>query len=75
MRDLAISKNGFVFNPSTGESFRTNEVGRLILEMLQEGRPNEEIVERILEEYDVSKEEAERDLLDFLNMLKFYNLL
>ncbi len=75
MKDLAISKNGFVFNPSTGESFRTNEVGRLILEMLQEGRSNEEIVERILEEYDVSKEEAERDLLEFLNMLKFYNLM
>ncbi len=75
MKDLAISKNGFVFNPSTGESFRTNEVGRLILEMLQEGKSNEEIVDRILEEYDVSKEEAERDLLEFLNMLKFYNLL
>jgi len=75
MKDLAISKNGFVFNPSTGESFRTNEVGRLILEMLQEGRSNEEIVDRILEKYDVSKEEVERDLLEFLNMLKFYNLM
>ncbi|NPA33853.1 MAG: PqqD family protein [Chlorobi bacterium] len=75
MKDLAISKNGFVFNPSTGESFRTNEVGRLILEMLQEGKSDEEILERILEEYDVSKEEAERDLLEFLNMLKFYNLM
>lgn len=74
MKDLAISKSGFVFNPSTGESFRTNEVGRLILEMLQEGRSNEEIVEKIVEEYDVSKEEAERDLLEFINILKFYNL-
>ena len=30
-RNLAISENGFVFNPTTGDSFSVNEIGALII--------------------------------------------
>jgi polyhydroxyalkanoate synthesis regulator phasin len=51
-----------------GEIQVLNEVGSIIWENLEKG--SDEIVEAICKEYDVTKEEAKKDVEDFLKELK-----
>ncbi|OAQ20357.1 HPr-rel-A system PqqD family peptide chaperone [Thermosulfurimonas dismutans] len=71
---LAISDEGFVFDPETGNSYTVNETGLFILQKLKEGLSPTAIVEAILEEYEVSPEEAERDVEEFLEGLRRFGL-
>lgn len=47
-----------------------NELGVFILKLLPDVENEEEIVEKILEEYDVDKETAEKDVHDFMEQLR-----
>lgn len=69
-KNIAISDSGFLFNPSNGDSYSVNPIGQEIIQMLQEGKSEEEIMAQILEEYMIDKTTVEKDLYDFLNMLK-----
>lgn len=71
---LALNEEGFAFDPTTGDSFRINHTGLFILKKLREGIDENEIAEALTEEYEVSPDDAERDVTDFLRMLKTLNL-
>lgn len=71
---IAISENGYVFNPETGESFTINPVGHIILDMLSEGKSYEEIRGDIMSRYDVDDATFEKDFQDFTNVLKQYQI-
>ena len=73
-KNIAISKSGFVFDPTSGDSFSLNPIGKEILEMLQENESLEKITEIIEKKYDVEKNDLEKYLVDFLSMLKQFNL-
>ncbi len=75
VKHLAISEDGFIFDPTTGNSFTTNETGLFILQLLKEGKTPEEIVQALVQEYEVDEKEAERDVLDFMEKLRRYKLL
>ncbi len=75
LSQLAINEEGFVFDPLTGESFTVNQTGLLILKNLKEGKSQEEIIKDITENFEVSQEEAERDLIDFIEKLRSYRLI
>ena len=75
LSQLAINDEGFIFDPSTGESFTVNNTGLFILKNLKEGKSQEEIIEGLTEEFEVSAEEAERDYVDFIEKLRSYRLL
>ncbi len=75
VKRLAISEDGFIFDPTTGNSFTTNETGLFILQLLKEGKSPEEIVRELVNQYDVDEQEAERDVLDFMEKLRRYKLL
>lgn len=72
--NLAISENGFLFHPGTGESFTLNETAKRMLDELKKGTSPEDIVSIIVNEYDVDRGNAEMDFTDFLNQLKNFNL-
>jgi PqqD family protein of HPr-rel-A system len=72
--NLAISENGFIFMPTSGETFTVNEIGSRILKLLQQGQSENEIIEQILSEYDVDRTTLEKDLNDFLGQLKNYRV-
>ena len=36
--NIALSDNGFVFNPSTGDSFTLNNTGKEVLILIKEGK-------------------------------------
>lgn len=50
--------------------FVLNEVAASIWDVLGDCETQDEIVDKILEEYEVSKEEAERDTAEFLGTLR-----
>jgi len=72
---LAISEEGFIFDPVSGNSFTTNKTGLFILKALKEGKAEEAIVHALTEKYEVSREEAEKDVTDFIEQLRYYRLI
>jgi hypothetical protein len=73
--NLAISDNGFVFDPTTGYSYNTNEMGFFLLKMMEEGFEREEIITRIMDEYEVNRDNLERDMDFFCLQMKSLGLL
>jgi hypothetical protein len=73
--NLAVSDSGFLFMPSTGETFTLNSLGREIFRMIQTGKDFDEVLEFISAEYDIDRSSSDKDLTDFLGQLKNYNLI
>ena len=73
--NIALSDNGFVFNPSTGDSFTLNKTGKEVLMLIKEGKNLSQITELMLEKYDADKITIERYISDFLNDLSVNNLM
>jgi hypothetical protein len=73
--NIALSENGFVFNPSTGDSFTLNNTGKDILMLIKEGKNIDQITKLMMEDYDVDLNTLERYLADFVNDLSVNNLL
>ncbi len=73
--DIAISDSGFVFVPATGESFNVNPIGAEIIHMLKEEKTLEEIHRQILEKYNTDATTAEKDITDFISMLRHFSLI
>jgi hypothetical protein len=74
-KNIAISESGFVFDPSSGESYSLNPIGTEILEYLKKDMSFEEISPLILEKYDVDQITFERYYFDFVNSLQQFNLI
>jgi hypothetical protein len=72
--NIALSENGFVFNPSTGDSFTLNNTGKEVLTLIKEGKDLNQIIELMIEKYDVDRSTLERYLTDFVNDLAVNNL-
>ena len=74
-KNIAISESGFVFNPTTGDSFTLNSVGTDILKMMKDGKDEKEIKSALSKAYELDEEALEKDYYDFLKMLGQYKLL
>ena len=72
--NIAISESGFLFLPTTGETFTLNQIGSRILTELKSGKQVNSIIENFTAEYDVDQKTFEKDLSDFINQLKNYRL-
>jgi len=73
--NLAISDSGFLFNPSTGESFTANPVGTEIIRMLKDGLSEKEIIAEFTQKYSVDAVVISKDLNDFTEILRHHQLL
>jgi hypothetical protein len=74
-KNIAVSDSGFLFNPATGESFSTNPIGLEIITLMRLGKNNQEICDKIIENYAIDQQTVDRDLQDLIIMLKQYQLL
>ena len=72
--NIAVSDNGFVFDPHTGDSYNLNSTAAEILQMLKSGKEEKEIIEVFAEKYDVDETIFEQNFYDFIGMLNHYNL-
>lgn len=75
LEHLAISPSGFVFDPLSGQTFTTNEVGRVILEGLRDGEDLNRLVARLTDRFEVGSADLVRDVLDFVRVLQAEGLL
>lgn len=73
-KNIAISETGFIFDPTTGDSFTLNPVGLELLEMLKFGNTFEEISKHFTAKYDVDTTSFERYYYDFTSTLKLLHL-
>jgi hypothetical protein len=73
--NIAISENGFVFNPSTGDSFTMNTTAREVIMLIKEGKSINQIAHLLVEKYDIDTVILERYLSDFVSDLSINNLL
>lgn len=64
-KSIAVSKSGFIFNPSTGDSYTVNQIAGEILELLKESRSISEVKQEILKLYDVDEKSLDENLSDF----------
>lgn len=74
-KNIATSENGFIFNPATGDSFSGNAMATAILSAMKNNKPDEQIRQNILEKYDVTAEQLNRDWEDWMIQLREANLI
>lgn len=74
-KNIAVSESGFIFDPTSGDSFSLNEVGLEILELLREDKTMEEITTYFTDHYEVDTVSFEKYFYDFVGMLKHFQLI
>ena len=74
-KKIAISETGFIFNPSTGDSYSMNPIAVEIIEMLKKEMGDEEIKKNLLEKYDVNKSVLEKSYDEFIDTLIKLNII
>lgn len=76
--DVAISKinnESVILNLNTGIYFQTNELGSFILSQLNEYTSLIDLKSKIMQNFEVTDDQCQADLLNFIEMLKEKNLL
>jgi hypothetical protein len=74
-KNIALSNTGFVFNPTTGDSYTINQVGREILGYLGDNKSVEEITSLMTSTYEIDPASFEKYFFDFISMLRQFELL
>jgi len=74
-KDIAISESGFVFNPSSGESYTVNGIGIELFKYIKEEKSYEEIRDLIIDKYDANEDVFEKDYQDFVAIMEYNNIL
>jgi uncharacterized protein (DUF1684 family) len=74
LSQLAVNKEGFVFEPETGESFTVNSSGNEILTLLMANEPDKTIMLHMTDKYSLTQQNAQADIRDFLEQLRAYHL-
>ncbi len=70
LSQLALNDEGFIFDPFTGDSYQVSETGLFIIQRLREEKSDDDIANSLTEEFEVSAEDAQRDVADFRGRLK-----
>jgi hypothetical protein len=74
-KNIATSENGFIFNPATGDSFSGNAIASEIILAMKTGTAADQIKHEILQKYEVTADQFDRDWEDWMVQLKEANLL
>ena len=74
-KNIATNEFGFVFNPATGDSYSSNPIAAEIIQMMKDNLSLNEIKKSLLDKYEVDKMTIEKDVDEFVGILKENNLL
>ncbi len=75
LKTLALNESGFIFDPTTGQTFTTNETGLEIIRLLKTGKSLEDIVAYLEGLYDASRDHLYKDVAQFLSQMNTYRLI
>ncbi len=70
---LQVSESGFVFDPQTGSTFSLNHTGVRLVQMIKEGRSQDQLIDALVKEYAIEPADARRDIEDFTIALKEFS--
>ena len=73
--NIAVSETGFVFDPTSGESYSINPVGQEILQQMKEGKSAEDIATGMTGQYEIDDASFEKYYYDFIGMLRQFRLI
>ncbi|MCX6314807.1 MAG: PqqD family protein [Sphingobacteriales bacterium] len=74
-KNIATNEFGFIFNPSTGDSFSSNPIAAEIIQLMKENKSVNDIKKILLDKYETDKMTIEKDVDEFVGALKENNLL
>ena len=72
---LQLSPQGFLFDHRSGISYSTNRVGAFILQALMDAASRDDVLDQLVENFDVSRTRAAADLDEFLGLAGKYRLM
>ncbi|MEY4582305.1 MAG: hypothetical protein RL701_7008 [Pseudomonadota bacterium] len=75
LKELAISENGFVFDPHSGATFTLNATGQVIVKGLRDGLTPELIIDQLRADFAGVTRAVVDDVQDFLRTLTDFGLL
>ena len=75
LANLTVKDDGFLFDPTNGDTFVANPTALAVIRALQEGGDEASAVAALVADYDVSESEARRDVSDLCVRLKSWQLL
>ena len=75
LQDLALSPNGFVFDPLTGATFTANATARTLIEGVRDGASQQELVALLKQNFNVAGCDPARDVLEFVRQLRAEGLI
>ncbi len=64
-----IEDEGFLYDTEKDKLFSLNDVGRFIVDLIAKKKSKDDVLKKLTSEYDVSIEQAEKDLDEFLDEL------
>lgn len=70
LKALMINGEGFAFDPRTGNTFNINPTGQLVINAIKAGDSQSEIIQQLMEQFEVDPQTADRDLEAFMNELE-----
>ena len=70
LRELAISENGFIFDPRSGATFTGNPTAVELLRGLMDGRSRPELLAALSQKFTIGDHDLQRDLADFVLLLR-----
>lgn len=73
-KDLAFSERGFLFDPSTGQTYTLNRTGAFVFQKLRAGVAAPDVAAALGVEFEVERERAAADVRDFLQQLRDFGL-
>ena len=73
-KNIAVSETGFVFDPTSGESYSINSTGQQIIALMKEGKSLPEISSIMTGEYEIDAASFEKYYYDFMGMLRQFQL-
>jgi hypothetical protein len=73
--DLFFDEKGFIFDPDTGATYSLNRSGAFIFKQLRRGVSTEELVQLMVETFDVDPKTAKADIRDITEQLAVLGLL
>ncbi len=74
-KNIAVSETGFVFDPTSGESYSINGTGQEIIALLKEDKSPEEISAIMTAAYEIDAASFEKYYYDFMGMLRQFQLI
>lgn len=74
-KNIAISETGFVFDPTTGDSYSLNPVAAEILQLLKNNKSIKDVIASVIKKYEVDEAQLEKDIQDFIMSLEQYHLI